>query len=302
MGDYSFGFQAQEQDEEMWGGSVTYKYRVEDPRLGRFFAVDPLFAKYSYNSPFAFSENRVIDSKELEGLEKLYFANQQITVNISGMTSDQIEKMVKEKGYNWDTDWYDAKAKEEVWTLKNCYNSYGDGTGTRIDKYSSQKAHDSKKKQAYFTEMDRTFLQWGSAWDGALDCHDGYKDALPIMATLLGGIFSGGTIIAAESVAATILPSISLALSADALTAGPEKNSKSILEEIAYDFRGEQGEALFKGAKMVLSLRDAAKGLMNISVTLTDGRTLNGVYDVFNNIYDITSATVEVAKSTQSKK
>lgn len=40
-----------------------------DPRIGRFFAVDPLTEKYPYNSPYAFSENRVIDAVELEGLE-----------------------------------------------------------------------------------------------------------------------------------------------------------------------------------------------------------------------------------------
>ena len=42
---------------------------MHDPRVGRFFAVDPLFRKYPYNSPYAFSENRVIDGIELEGLE-----------------------------------------------------------------------------------------------------------------------------------------------------------------------------------------------------------------------------------------
>jgi len=40
-----------------------------DPRIGRFFAVDPLAKSYSYNSPCAYSENRVIDCGELEGLE-----------------------------------------------------------------------------------------------------------------------------------------------------------------------------------------------------------------------------------------
>lgn len=42
---------------------------MHDPRLGRFFAVDPLASKYPHNSPYAFSENRVIDGVELEGLE-----------------------------------------------------------------------------------------------------------------------------------------------------------------------------------------------------------------------------------------
>jgi hypothetical protein len=75
VGDYSFGFQAQEKDDEMWGGSVTYKYRVEDPRLGRFFSVDPLYAKYPWNSNYAFSENKTIAFGELEGLESFYAAD-----------------------------------------------------------------------------------------------------------------------------------------------------------------------------------------------------------------------------------
>ena len=42
---------------------------MHDPRIGRFFAVDPLAKKYPWNSSYAFSENRVIDGVELEGLE-----------------------------------------------------------------------------------------------------------------------------------------------------------------------------------------------------------------------------------------
>jgi hypothetical protein len=42
---------------------------MHDPSIGRFGAVDPLSEKYLYNSTFAFSENRLIDGFELEGLE-----------------------------------------------------------------------------------------------------------------------------------------------------------------------------------------------------------------------------------------
>jgi hypothetical protein len=66
---YRFGFQRQEKDLELWGGAISYKYRIEDARLGRFFSVDPMSIRYPYNSPYAFSENRVIDGLELEGLE-----------------------------------------------------------------------------------------------------------------------------------------------------------------------------------------------------------------------------------------
>jgi RHS repeat-associated protein len=68
---YRYGFQGQEMDNEVKGegNSINYKYRMHDPRLGRFFAVDPLAAKYPYYSPYSFSGNRLIDRIELEGLE-----------------------------------------------------------------------------------------------------------------------------------------------------------------------------------------------------------------------------------------
>lgn len=70
-GEYKFGFQGQEVDPEIKGegNALNYKYRMVDPRIGRFFMIDPLSDKYPHNSPYAFSENRVIDGVELEGLE-----------------------------------------------------------------------------------------------------------------------------------------------------------------------------------------------------------------------------------------
>jgi len=69
LGVYRYGFNGQEQDKEMWEGSVSFKYRVEDARLGKFFSVDPLFISFPWNSPYAFASNRIIDKIELEGAE-----------------------------------------------------------------------------------------------------------------------------------------------------------------------------------------------------------------------------------------
>ncbi|WP_264559111.1 hypothetical protein [Flavobacterium sp. N2270] len=68
---YRYGFQGQEKDDEIKGegNSLNYTFRMHDPRVGRFFATDPLFRKYPHNSVYAFSENRVIDGIELEGAE-----------------------------------------------------------------------------------------------------------------------------------------------------------------------------------------------------------------------------------------
>ncbi len=51
------------------GNSVNYTFRMHDPRVGRFFARDPLTKNYPFYSPYAFSGNNVIQSIELEGLE-----------------------------------------------------------------------------------------------------------------------------------------------------------------------------------------------------------------------------------------
>ena len=69
--EYRYGFQGQEKDDEIKGegNSLNYKFRMHDPRLGRFLSLDPLSREYPQWSPYAFSGNRVIDAFELEGLE-----------------------------------------------------------------------------------------------------------------------------------------------------------------------------------------------------------------------------------------
>jgi RHS repeat-associated protein len=72
---YRYGFQAQEKDDEIKGvgNSYNYTYRMHDPRLGRFLSIDPLYKDYPWNSSYAFSENRVIDAIDLEGLENVKY-------------------------------------------------------------------------------------------------------------------------------------------------------------------------------------------------------------------------------------
>jgi len=64
-------YQDQEFTEDLGLNTHEWKYRWSDPAIGRFWSVDPLAEQYNYQSPYNFSENRVIDSYELEGLEKV---------------------------------------------------------------------------------------------------------------------------------------------------------------------------------------------------------------------------------------
>lgn len=70
--DYRYGFQGQEKDDEVKGegNSLNYTFRMHDPRVGRFFAKDPLESKYPWYTPYQFSGNRLIDAAEIEGLEE----------------------------------------------------------------------------------------------------------------------------------------------------------------------------------------------------------------------------------------
>jgi hypothetical protein len=64
---------------------------MHDPRLGRFFAVDPLVNEYPYNSSYAFSENSVIGFMEFEGLETItpFRQNFDSELKFQGQTSGE---------------------------------------------------------------------------------------------------------------------------------------------------------------------------------------------------------------------
>ncbi|MCS6973595.1 MAG: TNT domain-containing protein [Cyclobacteriaceae bacterium] len=62
-------FQGQELQKDLDLGWYQFKWRMHDPAIGRFGAVDPLSEKYLYNGTYVFSENKLIRHVELEGLE-----------------------------------------------------------------------------------------------------------------------------------------------------------------------------------------------------------------------------------------
>ena len=145
---YRYGYQGQESDPEIYGegNSYAFKYRMSDPRLGRFWSVDPLASDYPHNSPYAFSENRVIDGIELEGLEYKSAA-----------------KWANDKLTGWKTDWgneetynrtywgfshhrnenYQAKIKktDTLQCIESCHFAYANG---------NKKVYDYLKESGYY--------------------------------------------------------------------------------------------------------------------------------------------------------
>src|SRR5690554_1056682 len=86
------------------GNSVNYKFRMHDPRVGRFFAVDPLTRQYPHYTPYSFSGNKVIHAIELEGLEEKIvilsddYKGGKRTIELSN--SESIRSFVSERN-NW---------------------------------------------------------------------------------------------------------------------------------------------------------------------------------------------------------
>ena len=129
---YRYGFQNQERDDEIKGSgnSINFKYRMYDPRLGRFLSLDPLAKDYPHNSPYAFSENRVIDGFELEGLEY---------VSAAEWAGNNLT------GYDFGTrGWYYSfnnyrkastirKLNNEVYCYESCLAAYAQGHGLVAD-------------------------------------------------------------------------------------------------------------------------------------------------------------------------
>ncbi|MBZ9731335.1 DUF6443 domain-containing protein [Salegentibacter sp. JZCK2] len=62
-------YQGQEFNEDLELNVHEFRFRVYDPAIGRFWQVDPLAEDYTYNSTYAFQENKLGLGVELEGLE-----------------------------------------------------------------------------------------------------------------------------------------------------------------------------------------------------------------------------------------
>lgn len=118
---YRFGFQGQVKDDEIYGATGTsyaFEYRMHDARVGRFWSLDPLAAKYPHNSPYAFSENRVVDGFELEGLEHI---NNKYWVSLDAKGKPTLELFQSNKaadpgakGWGVHMRFWDKESREEI--------------------------------------------------------------------------------------------------------------------------------------------------------------------------------------------
>jgi RHS repeat-associated protein len=166
---YRYGFQGQERDDEMKGigNSWNFKYRMYDPRLARFFAVDPLFKDYPHNSTYAFSENDIIRAIELEGAEKKIIIH---VVNEDGSTQITVIKPTNGKSFNFENEKGEPLVIDQTSTLV-IYRNYGtvvtdleyeEDYHERKEKFgmtnAEKQAEESGTKSTQSTEADGGFF------------------------------------------------------------------------------------------------------------------------------------------------
>ncbi|AXT51731.1 hypothetical protein D1818_13090 [Aquimarina sp. BL5] len=175
--EYRYGFQGQEADNEVKGegNSVNYKYRMHDPRVGRFFAVDPLTAKYPHYTPYSFSGNKVIHAVELEGLEEALINRGTSSIRNEGDTScDNV--------YHCGTFNEDGSAKfKEGWYT---YNDYGKVTNT-----NRKVTHSYSNKDGSFTQFSMSALALRVTTQGAKNAAIAEVDGPFIAGDILLGLY-----------------------------------------------------------------------------------------------------------------
>ena len=116
-----------EKDDEISGkgNSWNYKFRMHNPRVGRFFSVDSLDHDYPWNPPYAFAENDLIRSVDLEGLEKavvIYNTGADGKTHLAVITDrSSIEQMWQDLSVNKETEWIAGETR---------YKWYADGANT----------------------------------------------------------------------------------------------------------------------------------------------------------------------------
>ncbi len=81
---------------------MNYTFRMHDPRVGRFFAVDPLTKEYPELTPYQFASNSVIDMVEIEGLEGGWIVGSQGQVQYAALGP------VNDRYFNWFFDAYSS--------------------------------------------------------------------------------------------------------------------------------------------------------------------------------------------------
>jgi RHS repeat-associated protein len=115
--EYKYKYNGKEWQDELGLNLDNYKWRNYDYAIGRFISIDPLARDFPQWSPYVFSGNLVIISKELEGLEPEFMIGQD-----GKLTSPMVTLINSAFGYSWksltNTNWVPHMDARATWFSK----------------------------------------------------------------------------------------------------------------------------------------------------------------------------------------
>jgi RHS repeat-associated protein len=168
------GYQGSESDDDVKGegNSYTTFYRIHDPRLGRWFSVDPLAAKFAgwstYNA-FACNPIRFIDPDGRAPQDIIVTSANGKTLFTLNDGKKAITKMTSEQLYSRGIQWFEPTANNYM-PLKSIDKSFSK---------SDRVLHFSWGNIASFAEEDRSMISYrpGGSGDWKADGKpgDGYR-------------------------------------------------------------------------------------------------------------------------------
>ncbi len=151
-------YQDQEFTEDLGLNTHEWKYRISDPAIGRFWQIDPLAEEYVYNGTYNFSENRVIDGVELEGLEVVLVNKEKNPVIHSGSqnikNNNKLVTVTAHGNPNYIVNSKDGSKIDSGKSLNNLLNNQSDAwknresnEGMTVVLYSCRTGCDSKDSE-----------------------------------------------------------------------------------------------------------------------------------------------------------
>lgn len=276
---YRYGSQGEFKDDEVYGFGNLYAfdYRMQDARLNRFWSPDPLRMKYPWNSDYAFAENKLVQSLEMEGLEA-ESTEYLIFKNSSGKTEITVtnDRLTGQLGYG----------------NNGIYVGVRDETNNINGGYY---VADVVVRPAPLTDFQKwTNLQkkaWRNGWEGSIGYEAVGQHIVPVMSnalSLLVGLGELNLALKTRNAIGITLASADVAITSDNLLAGG--NSETPLESVLPN----EGKIGLNALKTVMAGRGVIQGIKGLRNSL---HSANRATDIGMNIYSTGSAMNDLHES-----
>ncbi|MDE1208311.1 RHS repeat domain-containing protein, partial [Tenacibaculum larymnensis] len=273
------GFQDQILDDDLGLNWSAFKWRNYDASLARFHNIDPLAEDYSYQSPYNFSENRVIDGIELEGLEHLSVHIYNVRKNARG---NGYTKSFKRTHTSSNGNWKGTRHE-------NQYNVYESGTNTVSNIYTGQSSYlEMTRDGIEITKINDRNTSFGDIVEGAMNNEEFQKagNTLQNVVAVAGLIVAAPAMVAGEG---TLLTYLGAAGDFDTILGGEKgaasdkiknKNIQNFLQayNLATTFLGKNiaiDDIVQNGAKVenIVDLTKSLNDMVNAAKALEQNNT-----------------------------